>query len=127
MDKNAAREEPRGIVPVIDVHRRLRIAREIFDASITQDNFGALIGASGNTVGNYETGATTRLKDVYIRNWANVTGVDYWWLKTGNAPQPEGPTEGRGTGSKTPESGTPLYHLPRVVHVDFAASKKVAA
>ncbi|MFA5898134.1 MAG: helix-turn-helix transcriptional regulator [Hyphomicrobium sp.] len=80
-----------GIIPMIDIHRRLRIAREIYSSRISQDDFGSLIGMSGNTVGNYETGATTRLKDIYIQKWAEVTGVDYWWIKTGHATNENDP------------------------------------
>lgn len=91
MDKNAVSTSTAGIIPVIDVHRRLRIARDIYSTRISQDDFGTLVGISGNTVGNYETGATTRLKDIYIQRWAEVTGVDYWWLKTGLTPNDTDP------------------------------------
>lgn len=97
MPRNSSAQSPqfkRGIVPQIDIHRRLRIARDMFDSSISQDDFGVLIGASGNTVGNYETGATSRVKDIYIQKWAEVTGIDYWWLKTGKSPDgPDHATE----------------------------------
>ncbi|WP_100811751.1 helix-turn-helix domain-containing protein [Microbacterium sp. BR1] len=81
-----------GIVPVIDIHRRLSIARDVYDPEISQEDFAALIGASKNTISNYETGAVTRLKDIYLQKWAEVTGISYWWIKTGldpDAPEPQ--------------------------------------
>lgn len=101
-----------GVVLDFTIHDRLRKARTYYDPAISQDAFGELINASGATVGNYELGTVTRLKDIYIRNWAEVTGVDYWWLKTGhsheNGPAPEetDPSLVPPEGFEPPTSGT---------------------
>ena len=74
-----------GIALEFTIHDRLRKARLNYSPSISQDAFGDLIGASGSTVSNYELGATVpeRMKKIYLREWARVTGVSYRWLETG--------------------------------------------
>lgn len=106
---------------------RIRKAR----GSVGQDRqtFAETIGIHRDTLAKYEeTGKAKRSALISIA-WA--TGVRVEWLQTGElpwrakeSPRPEGP----GGGTDDPSTGgTPLYHLPRVVHVDFAGSKEKAA
>ena len=63
---------------------RLRRAREY--AGLDQDELARAIGTSRNTIGNYETGATKRLKAIYLKSWALATGVPLEWIETGRGP-----------------------------------------
>jgi len=82
-----------GVIPEFTVGERLRKAREVI--GLDQDQLGDEIAMSRNSVSNYETGATTHLKPIYLRAWALRTGVPLSWLVTGIAnPQPNEPTGG---------------------------------
>jgi|SRR3989337_1903625 len=80
-----------GLVLEFTIQDRLRKARLYYDAKMSQDDFAELIGASGGTVSNYELGITRpeRMKNIYLRAWATVTGVDFNWLKFGDPKEPE--------------------------------------
>lgn len=75
-----------GVVLEFTIQDRLRKARDYFNKQIgrlvTQDEFAEMIGCSGATVGNYELGVTRpeKMKKIYLREWAAVTGVNYRWL-----------------------------------------------
>jgi transcriptional regulator with XRE-family HTH domain len=72
-------------VPVWTLANRLRQARETAGMDI-QDLVEAT-GISRTTVTNYEHGYRTP-RTVYLRAWAQATGVDLGWLETGKAPVP---------------------------------------
>jgi hypothetical protein len=38
------------------------------------------------TISNHETGATTQVRRMMLRQWALACGVSYEWLTTGTAP-----------------------------------------
>ena len=44
-----------------------------------------MLGTSRNTVTNYELEHTPpdRMKSIVLRKWAEITGVDFGWLRTG--------------------------------------------
>jgi transcriptional regulator with XRE-family HTH domain len=69
---------------------RLRKAR--VEAHLTQGQLADRIGVDKNTIGNYETGATTNLRRIVLNAWAVATGVPYSWLATGETGG--GPTGG---------------------------------
>lgn len=79
-----------GGVPQFDLHDRLRKAREW--AGMEQGELAGALDVSRNTIGNYETRATTRLKPLVLKQWAMRTGVPYEWLLTGEVPA--GPDDG---------------------------------
>ena len=66
-----------GVVPQFSRADRLRKAREI--TGLDQGQFASRAGFSRQTVSNYESG-------LYLRAWAEATGVDLHWLETGEAP-----------------------------------------
>jgi transcriptional regulator with XRE-family HTH domain len=70
------------------------MARE--DAALDQGQLADLTGIGRNTISNYESGATTKLKSSYLRLIAMATGVDFAWLETG-MPDPSDDTPGPGT------------------------------
>lgn len=80
-----------GTVPEFDIHDRLRKARDV--AGLDQQTLGDEIDVSRNTVVNYETGSTQRLKAIVLKQWALRTGVPYEWLTTGEEP-PQAPDGG---------------------------------
>lgn len=73
-----------GIVPDFTRGDRLRKAREI--TGLDQRRFAEQLGVSHGTVANAENDRSVR--DITIRMWALVTGVDLGWLQTGEAPHP---------------------------------------
>ncbi|MGQ2915891.1 helix-turn-helix domain-containing protein [Microbacterium aurantiacum] len=89
-----------------------RLNKALTVAGISNMEMAEYLGVSSNTIGNYISGRTTPKKQT-LRLWALRTGAPLAWIESGEtqeAPQPDGPTGGLGTGSKRPESGTPLYH-----------------
>lgn len=60
---------------------RLRKAREL--TGLDQSDFAERIGVARNTVHAYEHGATRRPRRIVLMAWADATGVDYEWLRTG--------------------------------------------
>lgn len=63
---------------------------------MTQDELAEAIGVAPNTIGNYETGATTNLRRIVLNQWALATAVPVEWLRWGTVPRsPDGP-EGLG-------------------------------
>ena len=84
-----------GGFPEFNAHDRLRKARE--RTGMDQTEFADHIGVSRGTVSNYESGSTTRLKGVVLKQWALATNVTVEWIETGNAenPHPEDPDGGQ--------------------------------
>ena len=70
-------------IPTFTLADRLRKAREL--TGLDQRNFAERTGITRTTVVNYEKGYRTP-RIIYIRAWANATGVDVRWLETGEAP-----------------------------------------
>lgn len=67
---------------------RFRKARE--HTGLDQDAFADLIGASRNTISNYETNAVARHIRAIVNAWAIATSTSPEWLLTGNG-DPTGP------------------------------------
>ncbi len=68
-------------VPVLTVGWRIRMAREF--AGLDQAELAERTQIARNTISNYENGATTHVKPLYLRQIALVTGVDEAWLVHG--------------------------------------------
>lgn len=71
------------VIPEFELTDRLRRAREY--AQLDQGELAEELGISRNSVGNYENGRRTPTRP-YLLAWADVTGVDAFWLETGMAP-----------------------------------------
>lgn len=112
-------------IPQWTFAERVRKARR--DLGLGQKDFADRLGIRLSTYSAWETGRNTPDLAEVAPALESVTGVPRTWFLgwfNDESPRPEGP----GGGTEDPSTGgTPLYHLPRVVHVDFAASKKVAA
>lgn len=93
---NAQRKSGSGAVPEFTIHDRCQKARDW--AELEQEELADRIDVSRATVSNYETGATTHLKKLVLRQWALACGVDYDWLMTGD------PGKDQSGGDKTPSS-----------------------
>ncbi len=78
-----------GYIPSVTVGWRIRMARE--HAGLDQRALAERTGIARNTISNYELGATTHVKSLYLRQIAMVTGVDARWLETGQAEPDNGP------------------------------------
>lgn len=87
-----------GKIPEIQVHHRLRIAREW--AGLEQSELADLIGISRQSVSKAESGKTEPRR-ITLNAWALATGVPVSWLRNGEAPGTNGP-EGDGDGGATP-------------------------
>ena len=80
-----------GIIPTWTVGDRLRKARVMSNQTVAEFARQAL--CPEKTVNNYEADKVKH-RPLLIEKWADVTGVDIEWIKTGEAPvQPE-PDEG---------------------------------
>lgn len=122
-----------GQVPPIQVHHRLRIAREW--AGLEQGELADRIGISRQSVGSAERGRS-HPRRITLNAWALACGVPVSWLTTGQTPsggdggdsmRPEGP--GPLTGWFGPDTGNAPN---QVIPVDFrrpteAAPKRTAA
>lgn len=71
---------PELTIPVIDLPIRLRLARDA--AGFHQDELAELIGISRRSVVNYEKGLHRPPRPV-ILSWALATGIDLFWVLTG--------------------------------------------
>lgn len=87
-----------GRVPEIQVHHRLRIAREWAD--LEQATLADRMGISRQSVSNAESGRTKPRK-ITLNAWALATGVPVSWLQNGETPA--GPGEG-------PDGGQDVRH-----------------
>lgn len=92
-----------GQVPPIEVHHRLRIAREY--AGYDQDQLAKIIGISRNTVGNAEK-AKVAPRTIVVNAWAMACGVPRDWILTGKHPT-DHPGGGSGLGIIRPELHAP--------------------
>lgn len=89
-----------GEIPPIEVHHRLRIAREW--AKLEQVELAERMGISRQAVGSAENGKSKPRK-ITLNAWALATGVPVTWLLTGqqNTPaDPDGPGEGESAPSR---------------------------
>lgn len=92
---------------------RLRKAR--LHKRLTQAELADRIGVSENTIGNYETGQTTNLRRIVLKQWALATGVPVEWLQWGVTPTggPDGPSGlGSDPSSCTSHDGADLLNFP---------------
>ncbi len=81
-----------GIVPDLGIAERLHLAR--WRMGIGSKEFAQRSGISRATVGNYESRDWSRTRNpIYLRRWAEITGVSLHWLETGE-PGPEDPGPG---------------------------------
>ena len=71
-------------IPQWTVADRLRKARTV--AGLSQEELAERIGCADTTVSNYETGATTNVRRIVMRQWALATGVPEAWLRDGTEP-----------------------------------------
>ena len=78
-----------GHVPPIELHHRLRIAREY--AGLEQEELAAVIGVARNTIGSAESGKREPRR-ITINAWALVCGVPRQWLIDGTVPSGGAPT-----------------------------------
>lgn len=81
--------------PGFTIGDRLRKARTLLGPDMDVKQFAQVIGVNRNTIANYELERTApeNMKPIVLRQWAMATGVDYEWLRTGEAPahpSPEG-------------------------------------
>jgi transcriptional regulator with XRE-family HTH domain len=81
-----------GVVPVIETHHRLQIARQ--HMGINQSELAQRLGVTTSTVQRAESGHT-KPRRTTLMAWSMATGVDLHWLETGNAPHSEGPDGGQ--------------------------------
>ncbi len=77
-----------GVVPTFDMGDRLTKARKV--AGLSQTEMAEAIDISRRSVGSYESGESEPKRHVVLA-WAMATGVDGFWLLTGEAPDPDGP------------------------------------
>ncbi|QKY80038.1 immunity repressor [Gordonia phage Doggs] len=87
-----------GKIPEIQVHHRLRIAREW--AGLEQSELADRIGISRQSVSKAESGKTEPRR-ITLNAWALATGVPVSWLRNGETPGTDGPG-GDGDGGVTP-------------------------
>lgn len=83
-----------GTIPQIEIHHRLRIAREF--AGLDQFELAARMEVGRSTVSNSELGKGTPRRTT-VNAWALACGVPVTWILTGDAPgNHPGPTSGLG-------------------------------
>lgn len=83
-------EQSAGVIPTFTKADRYRKAREM--TGLDQGEFAERAGISRQTVSNYE-GGTREPRGLYARAWAEATGVDLYWLETGEAPDGAGASD----------------------------------
>lgn len=81
-----------GQHPQVTIHHRIWIAREW--AGMDQFALAKATGIGRNTISNYETGATTHMKPLYLSQIAEATGATIEWLLTGVEDEGPSPTSG---------------------------------
>jgi transcriptional regulator with XRE-family HTH domain len=74
-------------VPVFDMGDRLRKARDA--AGLTQTELADALGIGRRSVSRYEDGHQTPKRWI-VMAWAEVTGVPFEWLATGECPPFDG-------------------------------------
>lgn len=72
-----------GSIPEIQLHHRLRIAREF--AGLEQREFADRTGISRATISAAENGHRQPIRST-VMLWAMATGVNAEWLETGHIP-----------------------------------------
>ena len=77
-----------GQVPVFTQGDRLRKARETTGKGVRE--FALLIGVSHQTITNAEH-EHRNVRPITLNAWAMATGISVQWLKTGIAPESNGP------------------------------------
>lgn len=66
-----------GIIPQLDLKRRLKLARE--EGGFEQIELANLLGIAPRSVVNYEKGYTTPKRPI-VYLWSRLTGVNFDWL-----------------------------------------------
>lgn len=87
-----------GRVPEIQVHHRLRIAREF--AHLEQTELAERMGISRTSISHAESGRT-QPRRITLNAWALATGVPVGWLMTGEQP------DRGGDGARNPPTTQP--------------------
>ena len=80
-----APERTTNVIPQWTLADRLRKAREI--AGFDQGEFAEAIGASRQSLGHWESGRRDP-KPIYLRAWADASGVSLHWIETGHEKTP---------------------------------------
>jgi transcriptional regulator with XRE-family HTH domain len=105
-----------GVIPTLTIGQRLRVAREY--AGLEQSDIAAEFGISRGSISAFERGITPPRR-VFLRAWAEITGVDSHWLETGE-PGPDGSGPGSdevaGPGFEPGTSGLQEARLAEVAH-----------
>ena len=91
------------------LHDRMRKAREA--TGLSRAAFANVTGIARNTVLNYEHGKT-KPNAIYLRTWADATGADLGWLKTGEPPNRDGECAARDSNPEPADYVPHLYLLP---------------
>jgi transcriptional regulator with XRE-family HTH domain len=80
-------------VPVWSLGDRLSKTRK--ESGMSMKDFSKFTSLTPRQI-QYAEGGRGNVSDVVVTVYAAKTNVDYWWLKTGNAPQldPDGPDGG---------------------------------
>lgn len=85
---------PQGVVPSINLPKRLEIARE--HAQLTQADLGDMIGMDRTAIGKCEQGRR-RVSKADVIAWALATGVRFDWLAGDDFPTSKAKGEGGGS------------------------------
>ena len=115
-----------GIVPQFTQSDRLRKAREV--TGLDQGQFAEVAGISRQTVSNYESGAREP-RGLYLRAWAEASGVNLLWLETGEAPSDDDSDEASGTDVRSKGLEPPTFWLGdcELEHELLLASEQVCS
>lgn len=77
-----------GVIPMdLPLGMRLELARR--HAGLTQTELANMLDTTQLSITRYERGKRVP-KSAILMAWSAVTGVDYHWLETGEAPSPDG-------------------------------------
>lgn len=100
-----------GAIPEIQLHHRLRIAREF--AGLEQTVFAERTGISRATISAAENGHRAPQKST-VKLWALATGVSVEWLETGELKNETPSPDGDGVSSPLPDLNRrpALYEFP---------------
>lgn len=101
-----------AIIPQWTMADRLRKAREL--TGLDQGEFAERCEISRQAVGNYESGRRNP-RGLYLRAWAEATGVPVEWLETGKAPADAGAEVEPPAGIEPATYSLQVYDMPDTV------------